>query len=261
VDEKVANVRSDTKAILGVVGTQYQPFQNREAFDFMDALVGEKLAMFETAGALKGGRHIWLLARITRELRAAGQDVIQPYVLLTNSHDGTRSLPMIPTTVRVVCWNTLSLALHRSRAEEGICITHQESLPRRVAEAHEKLGLVVRCIDRFEEQVQALARRQLTQEQLGQYFTQLVARRSERHQKKLLERFLENFHNERNNLSGIKGSVWAAYNAVSEYADHQITVFGRDELTRLDNRVNSMWFGSGNRLKQEAFEAALAMAV
>jgi phage/plasmid-like protein (TIGR03299 family) len=261
VDDKLANVRSDTKAVLGVVGTNYRPFQNREAFDFMDALVGERLAMFETAGSLKGGKHIWMLARIPREIRVAGNDTVRPYVLLTNSHDGTRTLRMIPTTVRVVCWNTLTLALNRARAQEGLAIVHTESLERRVAEARHKLGIIANRIDRFAEQAQTLAKRQLTTEQLRDYFTQLVAKRSERQQKKLMERFLDNFHNQRNALPEIRGSVWAAYNAVSEFADHEITVHGKDEWTRLDNRVNSMWFGSGNALKQEAFEAALALAI
>ena len=63
-------------------------FQNKSAFDFFDQIVQERLAIFETAGALKGGRHIWMLARLPRTLRAAGDDEIRPYVLLANSHDG-----------------------------------------------------------------------------------------------------------------------------------------------------------------------------
>ncbi len=101
VTGRVANVRADSGAVLGVVGTSYRVFQNRAAFDFFDAIVQERLAVFETAGALKGGRHIWMLARLPKTPRAAGEDEIRPYVLLANSHDGTRALRMIPTTVRV----------------------------------------------------------------------------------------------------------------------------------------------------------------
>ena len=72
--------------------------------------VQDKLAIYETAGALKGGRHIWMLARLPKTLRAAGDDEIKPYVLLANSHNGTRALRMIPTTIRVVCANTLVVA-------------------------------------------------------------------------------------------------------------------------------------------------------
>ncbi|MBA4190801.1 MAG: alpha/beta hydrolase, partial [Planctomycetaceae bacterium] len=111
VTGRVANIRSDTKAILGVVSTGYRVFQNRAAFEFFDAIVQEKLAVYETAGSLRGGRQVWILARLPKTLRAAGEDEIRPYVLLTNSHDGSKALRMIPTTIRVVCANTLNLAL------------------------------------------------------------------------------------------------------------------------------------------------------
>ncbi|MCL2641729.1 MAG: DUF932 domain-containing protein, partial [Phycisphaerales bacterium] len=117
--DHVANVRTDTRSILGIVSKDYRVFQNADAFDFMDSLVGDKLAMFETAGSLKGGRKVWMLARIPKEYRAGPDDLIKPYVLLVNSHDGTSSLRMLPTTVRVVCQNTLNLAL-REAGTEGI---------------------------------------------------------------------------------------------------------------------------------------------
>ena len=74
VTGRVANVRTDTGAVLGVVGPGYKVFQNRAAFEFFDALVDEKLAIYETAGALKGGRYVWMLARLPKTLRAAGDD-------------------------------------------------------------------------------------------------------------------------------------------------------------------------------------------
>jgi uncharacterized protein DUF932 len=88
VDGQYAMIRSDTNAALGVVGEWYRPFQNADAFALMDNIVGEKLALFETAGSLKGGKRVWMMARLPREVRAAGEDVIHPYVLLTNTHDG-----------------------------------------------------------------------------------------------------------------------------------------------------------------------------
>ncbi len=260
IGSKRANVRSDTQACLGVVGDDYKPFHNREAFDFMDAIVGERLAMFETAGALKGGRRVWMLARLPQELRAAGNDTIQPYVLLTNSHDGTSSLRMFPTTVRVVCQNTLTLALGRAKTSEGLSITHTESLTRRVSEARANLGVIVKKLDAFSQQVQVLARRTLGREELASYFAGLVTNRVEKNQKKLLERFFDNLHNERNAMPEIRGSAWAAYNAVSEYADYGMTVHGQG-LVKTDNRLNSIWFGAANELKQRAYQAALALAV
>lgn len=258
VADKFAVCRNDTNAVLGTVGNFYRPFQNVEAFDFMDSIVGERLAMFETAGALKGGRKVWMLARIPGEIRVKGDDTVKPYVLLTNSHDGTSGLRILPTTVRVVCQNTLNLALRYAASDEGLTITHTESLERRVAEARTKLGVITRRMDQFADEAKALARKSLTTVELRDYFTSLVEARAEKSQKKLLEAIFDNLNNPRNTLPGIEGTAWAAYNAVSEYADHQMKVLGEGDVA-LDNRVNSIWFGTANRMKQKAWESALAL--
>jgi phage/plasmid-like protein (TIGR03299 family) len=260
VEGSYAVVRSDTQTALGVVGEFYHPLQNAAAFDFMDSIVGDRLAMFETAGALKGGRRVWMLARLPREIRAAGDDVIHPYVLLTNSHDGTSAVRIIPTTVRVVCQNTLNLALRGVKASEGLSIVHTASLTNRVAEARRKFGIVLDRVDRFELESQALARRSLSTAELATYFSGLVDSRAEKGQKKLLEQFFENLNNPRNTLKGIEGSAWAAYNAVSEWSDHQVAVRGGNSMERDDARLSSIWFGTAARMKERAFQAALAIA-
>lgn len=260
IADQFATVRNDTDGVLGIVGKWYEPLQNREAFDFMDAIVGEGLCRYETAGALKGGRTIWMMARIPSEIRAAGSDVIEPYLLLTNSHDGSSAVRIIPTTVRVVCQNTLTLALRQARGK-GLTIRHTESLQHRVQVARNQLGLVVERLEELDEQIGVLTRTSLSTEELGRYFAGLVEGRSEKSQKKLIEAFYGNFENERQRLPGVAGSLWAAYNAVSEYTDHQMTVFGKDNVqVALENRLQSVWFGSGRALKEQAFESALGMA-
>jgi len=261
VTGRVANVRADTGAVLGVVGHSYRVFQNQSAFDFFDAIVQERLAIFETAGALKNGRHVWMLARLPKTLRVAGEDEIRPYILLTNSHDGSRALRMIPTTIRVVCQNTLSLAIRRAAATEGLTVYHSENLEQRVAEARTKLGVITTRIDEFEEQVQALARRSMSGTALADYFTKLVADRAEDTQKRMLGAFLANLDHPTNSLAGIRGSAWAAYNAVSQFADHQSVVRGQTEILRADARLHSVWFGASAELKARAFDAAVALAV
>ena len=261
VTGRVANVRSDTREVLGVVSPGYRVFQNHAAFEFFDAIVQDKLAIYETAGALKGGRHIWMLARLPKTLRAAGDDEIKPYVLLANSHDGTRALRMIPTTVRVVCANTLNLALGRAAATEGLTIYHNESLERRVADARDKLGIITRRMDEFEVQVQALARRPMARDELTNYFTTLVTDRAAETQKRMLAAFVANLDHATNTLPGISGTAWAAYNAVSQWADHQSVVRGQTEVQRADSRLASVWFGAAAEFKTRAFDAALALAV
>ena len=261
--DHVANVRTDTRSILGIVGKDYNVFQNVDAFDFMDSLVGDKLAMFETAGALKGGRKVWMLARIPKEYRAGSDDLIKPYVLLVNSHDGTSSLRMLPTTVRVVCQNTLNLALHNA-GTEGITIRHRPNLAGRVKEARDKLGIIAARFDQFDEELHAMLAVQMTGRRIKRYFDNLLPAATTDREKinrlQTLTLFNANFENPRNNLPGIRGTARAAYNAVSEWADHQRTFRGKDDVSRAENRLASVWFGSSNAIKQQAYAQALELA-
>lgn len=259
-----ANVRMDTQAVLGIVSPTYQPFQNRDAFDFMDSLVGDKLAMFETAGAIKEGRKVWMLARIPKEYRAGPEDLIKPYVLLVNSFDGSTSLRMLPTTIRVVCQNTLNLAL-KQQGGEGLAIQHKSNLDLRVRQARQKLGVIAARFDRFDEELHAMLQTPLTTRKVARYFEGLLpdptnlTDRQRRHRDLTMTHFQVNLENDRNTLAGIRGTAWAAYNAVSEWADHAREVRGVNEQARLESRLDSIWFGSSHRIKQQAYRDALAL--
>lgn len=261
-----ATVRLDTNSVLGVVGTDYEPFQNRKAFEFMDAIVGEKLAMFESAGALRDGRVVWMLARIPGELQVAPEDEIHPYLLLTNSHDGSMAVRMLPTTVRVVCMNTLNLALRQGQGA-GWSIRHYPSLYQRVEEARKALGLVSQRLDRFSVEVKLLCDKQLSTRQLVNYFGDLMPEseggtdRQKANRDRTIHQFQANFENPTNTLLGIRGSAWAAYNAISEWADHQRSFRGADSVLRQQRQLDSIWFGSSNELKQQAWSSALELAM
>lgn len=260
VADQFAMVRQDTGASLGVVGNFYRPFQNVEAFDFMDSIVGDGLARFESAGALKEGRRVWLLARMPQTLQIKGDDIVHPYILLTSSHDGTSGVRILPTTVRVVCWNTLSLALRTAAATgEGMSIVHTASLDQRIDQVRCMLGLVNDRMAEFNQTAEKMANKLLSPDQLATYFAGLVAKRAEKQAKELLGDFHTNLHNHRNTISGIGGTVWAAYNAASEWADHQMRVTGKTSAEKLDNRLTSIWFGPAARFKAQAWEGALAM--
>lgn len=262
----VANVRTDTKAVLGVVGRRYRVFQNHEAFDFMDSLVGDKLAMYETAGSLHGGKRVWMMAAIPKEYRAGPDDLIKPYVLLTNTHDGTQALRMIPTTVRVVCQNTLNLAL-RDAGVEGLSISHHPKLESRVAEARAKLCIIAARFDKFDDELHAMLERDLSVTEAGNYFrglsgVELLGQtdRQKKSREQIHGQMLANFDNERNTLPGVKHTVWGAYNAVSEWADHQRKYRGGDAAEKLDRQLDSVWFGQSHQIKQAAYHGALELA-
>jgi phage/plasmid-like protein (TIGR03299 family) len=266
IPDTVANVRADTRAVLGVVGRRYRVFQNREAFDFMDALVGDRLAMYETAGSLHGGRRVWMLARIPKEYRAGPDDLIQPYVLLTNTHDGTQALRMIPTTVRVVCQNTLNLALGGA-GTDGLSISHHPRLEGRVAEARAKLGIIAARFDRFDEEMHAMLAKDLSVTEAGGYFRGLAgtdlpatSQRQKSGRARVLGQLLANFDNDRNSLPGVTHTAWGAYNAVSEWADHQRAYRGGTPADKANRRLDSVWFGTSHQLKQAAYRGALELA-
>lgn len=259
VSSHVANVRSDTKATLGIVGAGYRPFQNAEAFGFMDAIVGDKLAIWETAGSLFGGRKVWMLARLPKTLRVADGDELKPYALISNAHDGSRMLRIFLTTVRVVCNNTHRLAMSQRKSGEGLAIRHRGGLEGFVADARKKLGVVLTEADHYEDLARCMARRSMTRDELREYFCALVEDKSAKQQERLLATFAANFEGVTNWLPGIRGSLWAAFNAVTEFADWQTTIRGKGEV--LDNaRLNSIWFGAAHDLKSQAWNLAVAMA-
>ena len=108
-----ANVRDSDRKVLGVVTARYKVIQNEEAFSFTDALLGEGVR-YETAGSLQGGRKVWLLARLPHEYIISGEQ-ISPYLVFSNTHDGSGAIKVALTPIRVVCNNTLNLALNTAK--------------------------------------------------------------------------------------------------------------------------------------------------
>lgn len=263
VPDLTANVHADTRAVLGVVGRRYRVFQNREAFDFMDALLSDRLAICVTAGGLHGGRRVWMMARIPRERRARPDDLIKPYLLMTNTHDGGQAIRVNSTTVRVVCQNTLNLAL-REFGGEGLTISHHPRLERRVAEARAKLGVVAARFDCFDEERDAMFAEDQTVVQASRRFRTSGGAdgvdgtdRRKKAREKVYGLMLANFDNDRNSLPGVRHTAWDAYNAVGEWADHQRSHRGADKRER---RLDSIWFDVSHRLKTLACRGAMALA-
>jgi len=132
-----ANVRDKDNSILGVVSDRYQIVQNHEAFSFTDALLGEGVK-FETAGSLQGGRRIWLLAKLPEKYIINGERV-EPYLVFSNSHDGSAAITVAMTPIRVVCSNTLNLALRQ--AKRAWSSKHIGNIQGKLHEAQETLEL------------------------------------------------------------------------------------------------------------------------
>jgi phage/plasmid-like protein (TIGR03299 family) len=149
-DKAYAIVRNDTGACLGVVGSQYQVIQNHEAFDFMDTVLKEFGAKYETAGSIYGGEKTWMLVQLPQQsFTLPGDDENLAYSIFTNPHDGSGMAYCYPTNVRTVCANTYRRA--ESMKDRGIGLRHTGDLKARIAEARRALGLTVKGFAKFAE--------------------------------------------------------------------------------------------------------------
>lgn len=257
-----ALVRSDRMEALSVVGTGYRPIQNREAFRFADLLVGEGKAVYESAGALDGGRRIWLEAKLPGDLWIDGEDRVEKYLLLSNPHYRGSSLRVLLLGRRLACENMLlsTLAGGRSRA---VRIRHTGDIESHVAAAQRLLGISLKHFDAFGEQARHFATRALSAAALKSYFEDLVpdpkdsdAERAVATRETLLRLFESGRGSE---LPSARGTLWGALNAVSEFTDHErSTRAGSDGKTL--SRWKSALFGSGAALKERAWRRALELA-
>jgi phage/plasmid-like protein (TIGR03299 family) len=263
VEGKRAVVRYDTQDVLGIVSDRYVPVQNRQAFGFLDAVVADGGLRYHTAGALGKGERIWLLAKLPGHIRVKGSDdTVDRHLLLSNSHDGSTALRVYFTPIRVVCQNTLNMAERRSRGQ-GVSILHKGNLEAKIKEAQKVLGLAHRYFDDAAVKIDRLASVYPTQAQLTAYFKALYPdeegkdnTRAEGIRAELHRLFEEGIGHD---MPQIRGTVWTAFNAVTEFVDHRKTR-GADDRDRASRRLASVWFGQGARLKEKAWGLALEMA-
>jgi phage/plasmid-like protein (TIGR03299 family) len=255
VENHFATVRTDSKEVLGVVGSCYLPVQNRDAFSFFDSLVGEGEAIYHTAGALGKGERIWLLAKLPDYIRINDNDIVEKFLLLSNTHDGSSTIRVKLTPVRVVCHNTLSVALDGS--EQEVSIRHTVQAVERLKKAHEILGLSNSLYAELERIFNRMKNTEMSKGSFNQYVNRLFPEPKEsKHisrNQKVREKIFELSE------SGVgaemaKGSLWGGYNAVTEFVDHY-RLSNKDDSSRL----NSMLFGSGEALKKKAFTLAREM--
>jgi phage/plasmid-like protein (TIGR03299 family) len=205
-----------------------------------------------------------MLAKLPGSIRVNGsEDITEKFLLLHNSHDGSSCLRVHFTPVRVVCQNTLSIAERNGRGQ-GISIRHRGELETKIQEAQRVLGLADKFYDDLQPKIDLLANYFPTQDQLQQFFSTLypdpvdgISTRAQNVRTELFRLFEDGIGQD---IPGIRGTAWAALHAVTEYVDHRRTTRGQTELDRASKRLQSLWFGSGARLKQQAWDLALAMA-
>lgn len=170
VPDAYANVRDKDNKVLGIVGNRYSIVQNVEAFSFTDNLIGEG-CVYETAGSLKDGKQIWLLAHLPEAVQIAGDDVM-PYLCFTNTHDGSGAVKVFATPIRVVCNNTLNQALNT--AKRTWSARHTGSIDSKLREATETLELTNKYMTELKKESEALALKSLDKDKLLKFIEALI---------------------------------------------------------------------------------------
>ena len=164
------NVRDRDRKVLGVVTDRYKVVQNEEAFAFTDALLGEGVR-YETAGSLQEGKRVWLLARMPREFIILGER-ITPYLVFSNAHDGSGAVKTMLTPIRVVCNNTLNLAL--KTAKRSWSVIHTGNINEKIEEAKNTLFLADTYMTALGNEFESLRQKKMTEKQVMDYIELLL---------------------------------------------------------------------------------------
>jgi phage/plasmid-like protein (TIGR03299 family) len=241
--------------VYGLVSAGYRLLQNRDAFRFFDPIVGRDAAVYHTAGALGDGKRVWILAKLPKEILVVGDDISHKYLLLSNSHDGKSSVQIKFTPVRVVCQNTLTMALSKGPM---LRVPHTGDLQEGLRQAERNLGLIHKHFDDLRTTFQAMTRITINSARLATYVKLVFPDPSDLEDEQAVARV----HRDRaiaahlfqeghgNDSKGVAGTLWAAYNGVVESVDFAVSK--RTDKERLEH----IWFGNGYLLKARAFETA-----
>jgi phage/plasmid-like protein (TIGR03299 family) len=287
---RYALVRSDTGRMLDACA-QYKPIQNSEAFAFLDEVLGSHGAHYEVAGALFGGEQVFMLARFPQHAFSInGSDRQEAFVAFTNPHTVGKAAKCFGTSVRIECANTHRIACGKDAAK-GISIPHTGDVKRKIRAAQEALGITVKQFDVYREGCEAMVSKPMPikayandvldavlditaadamkgadalaaalnvheaqRKLMRASFEKKIERRGE-----ILQDILERYESRQNGTNGMRGTAWAAFNAVTDHVDHnRIGRNSSDAETWQSRRFEAALLGKGDDMKQVAFELATA---
>lgn len=283
-EDHVANVRSDTREVLGIVGAGYQAIQNKELAELVWKASDEgAIPRVESAGSLKNGRITFMCSRMETML-VGDKDPLAPYFSLINGNDGTRSLLGMGHTQRVVCNNTADYAIFQAeRSGNIVSMRHTSSIKERVKQIGQMFEGKTQQLAEFKERADALYARRLNTKEVQQFFLDVytnhidripspypnVAKsdsgrkedeRLRRKAEKTVGSWLMNFDSPTCTKNGCSGSAWAALNAITEWSDHQRTVrTTKKSASQTQARQFANLIGSSKQFKQDAAQDALSL--
>jgi len=279
-----ALLRSDTNALLGVVGDGYTPLQNAEAFSFADSLVDTGRMEFLSAGQFSDGKRIFIQCKLNDKDGGLGAteiapgDTVQPYFLLANGHDGSLAVRVMLTSIRVICQNTFAAAISRDgkKRETSSSIKHTRNLQERLEATRSLFTWAGETFNEFVSTSRVLTRKQVGSETiLKNYFRSVFdvegdadtfSTQLKNREERLIELFQVGYGNAE---KSVRGSYWAAANAVTQYLTHESRTaikgvdtkkIGQDERVTLERakRLESSLFGGNQRITERALQLAIA---
>lgn len=256
VPKKNVTYRTDTNDAFGIVGDRYHIVQNTEAFQFFDAIVGENEAIFETAGCLKKGEVVFITAKLPSYI-AVKDDVVDQYLILSSSHDGTRGIQVMFSPIRVVCNNTLSAAYGNSKYR--VNISHTKNASQQLREAHNIMGISNLLSGELNELYNAMASTRINDAQLEKFFVDSLDLSVDDKTGELSTRAtniissLKEYYEVGPGQEQFTGTVWGAYNAVTGYFQNI-----RDYKSNEDKMSQTM-FGSIHSKNNQSLRMAMEL--
>ena len=250
-----ANIRSTDRQVLGVVSDRYRIVQNTEAFSFTDELLGQGVR-YETAGSLMGGRKVWLLARLPREFIIAGER-ISPYLVFSNTHDGSGAVRVAVTPIRVCCNNTLNLAL--STAARSFSMVHTGDVKEKVSEAKQTLFMADNYMENLGREFERVRKQKISDQQVREYIDQLLpiepgaSSVTVKNMKKLRNDMAMRYF-DAPDLKGVGNNAYRFINAVSDFATHA------EPIRRTKNYQENLFMKTyeGNPMIDRAYQLVAA---
>jgi phage/plasmid-like protein (TIGR03299 family) len=261
VDHRATYRMTDNK-IFGIVGPSYVPLQNADAFQWFQPLLDTGEVFLHTAGSLQEGRKVWMLAKINKPaLEVADGDTVERFILLSNSHDGTRAVRVGFTPIRVVCANTLRMAHDADQeANRLIKVLHTKNVVVALDRLRDMMNVANASFEATAEQYRKLARYHVSRADMKRYIKIVLGVETEDDAKlpaptlnKIRSILVLAEKGRGNDAPAVRGTLWAAYNGLTEYLG---TEYGRSQ----ENRMDALWFGQNATLSSKALEIALMMA-
>lgn len=272
--DQVANVRSDTRESLGVVSFDWTPFQNQQVAEFCEALAeqGDRVTV-ESVGSIRGGRKVWFLLQAESFAASHDDDIVQDYLCVSNGFDGSTGLRVTPTSVRVVCSNTLHAVIPETLGRKtvdvaGFSCSHMGDLQARVEQAKQALKLYGRTMEYQRAVIDNLAAKKVNSEQVQRFFLECYTRdfqgipeaacRKRDKAVKAVRDMTARFDRE---SSQFGANAWILMNAYTGWLQNDRPARVKDATKQLEQRQNSKLFGTDAKRSVASFSLAHSLAV